>query len=102
MRFPIGFSAVQTSASASTASGAVIAANPSRKYLGIFNVGQADVTINAAGATAVAGTGVVLGAASAGGVGGGSIVWEATGVPVNGLTCRTAAGTSTLIVVEGQ
>lgn len=96
-----GCSLSQTAVAPTNTSGAVVAANPLRKYLAIVNVGTVAVSLNVSGGTAVAGQGIPLGAAGAGGVGGGSFIMESAVCAVNAINGITASGTGSLTVVEG-
>lgn len=90
----------QTIVNVTATSGALIAANASRKALRWMNVGGSDVTVVPGSSAAVAGNGMIYQGQGVG-LQGSSESFDAV-VPTNAFQCICAAGkTSTLVVWEG-
>jgi len=77
----------------------IIAANASRRYLAIVNIGVGHCNLGFAGSATVD-SGFPLDAAAAVGRQGGGVVWEGAGVPSGAVHGRSFVGTS-VVVLEG-
>jgi hypothetical protein len=96
-----GYTITQTTVAVTATSGALIAANSSRKYLGWMNVGANPVTVTPGASAAVFGTGQIYAAGGAGQQGASEEF--PNGAPLNAFQCICDAGkTSTIIVWEGN
>lgn len=86
---------VHTAPSATTTSGAMLAANTNRKAALLINIGTVDVFINLGG-TAVANTGILL-QSNGGSFSMSDMLGNLDNAVINGIT---ASGTATVIVTE--
>ena len=77
----------------------IVSANANRRYLAICNIGT-NVAALAFDVAAVAAQGWPLAAAPVAGEQGGTLIFEASGVPLQAVHAISTAGT-TLIVMEG-
>ena len=94
------YNITQTVVPVTTASAAVVAANPNRKFLAWQVVGTQDVTV-CPDVAAVAGVGMVYAAGAGAGKPGGNEKFNA-GCPTDAFNCIAAATGSSLIIWEGN
>jgi len=100
MHLPVGMAVRQTVVTLTAATDTtVVAANPSRKYLAICNIGTGLASL-AFDQAAVAGQGWPLSAAGSAGDQGGAIFFEASMLTRQAIHAISTAG-STVVVLEG-
>ena len=101
MQLPVAFSMRQTVVSVAATSTTIVAANPTRKYLGVMNLGTVPVTLSFDGTPAVVGAGWILAAAPSAGTPGTTLMFDKTGVPIQALNGIATTGTANIAVLEG-